>query len=231
MTTGQVVINQEMYEFDSSGHLIMGGETILVPVEVYTDSTFRSEFNGAVDAYDLLELANIPYEKTWNIIFDVTKHNSTGMEMDNCTSAPSAPCTCVGNNLCTNATSSAYHHKNASKNLALLANKYPNKRGLNVGLSGSRVMCYNSGSNNHGNVYGLSYLKDWYSYCAADNTDITRSVRVIQHEMSHLYGTTDDPCPEPCTMHGGFDLLPLHVEDIWCSRCKGMFERGFHQGL
>lgn len=101
-----------------------------------------------------------------------------------------------------------------------------------MGLSGTpRFCCYN-GKEHHYN-YGLTTNKQ-YTYCGADKDDISHTIRVIQHEMSHMFGCLDSPhdSEKLCTMNGGYDNFPLYTENIWCLDCRnGIFVRSSHQGL
>lgn len=67
-----------------------------------------------------------------------------------------------------------------------------------------------------------------------DKDDISHTIRVIQHEMSHMFGCLDSPhdSEKLCTMNGGYDNFPLYTENIWCLDCRnGIFVRSSHQGL
>lgn len=232
MATGWINIGGEQFHLDETTGCLVSGEVITLGINVYTDSTFREEFSGVMNVDDLLELVGIPFEKTWNLLFLVNEYQSSGLPIDKCTKNASADCTCVNNSNCSDATNTEYHHKNSLKLARLLKDKYPAGYYLEVGLAGSpRLCCYN-GSSHHYN-YGITIDKQ-YTYCGANKSDITHTVRVIQHEMSHMFGCLDSPhdSSKICTMNGGYDNFPLYTENIWCSDCRdGIFIRSSHQGI
>jgi hypothetical protein len=60
--------------------------------------------------------------------------------------------------------------------------------------------------------------------------DVFYTIRVIQHEFSHNFGTThnepETPCApdEDCIMNGGFnDINDFNLDTIWCSNCEKDF--------
>ena len=55
----------------STGRLI-ANEAITLGINVYTDSTFRAEFNDEITVDEIFELVGIPFEKTWNLLFNNT---------------------------------------------------------------------------------------------------------------------------------------------------------------
>lgn len=169
----------------------------------------------------------------WREYVTVDEYESSGLPIDKCKQGTTSDCTCVENSKCKDTTDTEYHHKNSIKLTNILKEKYPaNSSYLVVGLSGTpRFCCYN-GKEHHYN-YGLTTNKQ-YTYCGADKDDISHTIRVIQHEMSHMFGCLDSPhdSEKLCTMNGGYDNFPLYTENIWCLDCRnGIFVRSSHQGL
>lgn len=232
MATGWINIGGELFHFDEENGRLDTGEAITLGVNVYTDSTFRDEFSSVMSVDEIFELVGIPFEKTWNLLFAVNEYQSSGLPIDQCTQNAASDCVCVENADCSDSTDTQYHHKNSLKLVRLLKEKYPAGYYLEVGLAGSpRLCCYN-GKNHHYN-YGITTEKQ-YTYCGANRSDITHTIRVIQHEMSHMFGCVDTPHDENkiCTMNGGYDNFPLYTENIWCSDCRnGIFIRSSHQGI
>jgi hypothetical protein len=98
-----------------------------------------------------------------------------------------------------------------------------------VGLGGSKLMCRYNQKAHHTN-YGITIDKQ-YTYCGTDKNNVSHTIRVIQHEMSHMFGCKDTHSQALCTMNGGFDAWPLYTENIWCQDCRnGIFIRSSHQG-
>lgn len=233
MATGWINIGGELFHMDETTGRLIANEAITLGINVYTDSTFRAEFNDEITVDEIFELVGIPFEKTWNLLFNVDEYESSGLPIDKCKQGTTSDCTCVENSKCKDTTDTEYHHKNSIKLTNLLKEKYPaNSSYLVVGLSGTpRFCCYN-GKEHHYN-YGLTTNKQ-YTYCGADKDDISHTIRVIQHEMSHMFGCLDSPhdSEKLCTMNGGYDNFPLYTENIWCLDCRnGIFVRSSHQGL
>jgi len=90
------------------------------------------------------------------------------------------------------------------------------------------VLCSNtSGIHSEGQL-GLAYLEG--QYCLARNINTTEllNYRVIQHEISHLFGMTDDDCvgDQLCICHGDFDeITNLNNQNIWCDHHASQFDR------
>jgi hypothetical protein len=90
-------------------------------------------------------------------------------------------------------------------------------------------MCGNNPSGVHfTNLLGLGGLNGNYCMARVINTDRTRSIRIMQHEISHLFGMDDDTCTgnKPCICHGGFDYIADFTNyDIWCDHHAAQFDR------
>lgn len=152
-------------------------------------------------------------------------------------------CACVANSQCYNGLSNPSHHNSGRRYIYELQDYMENARnyydsimsifghklcyvysdtnihryvgGLSLWSSGvaiiSGVSGHNFNSNGDGSEYGLS--------------NFLSSVRIFQHEFSHLFGLPDGNCSlnQPCIMSGGFDGV-VHAGDVWCDACKARFE-------
>ena len=232
MATGWINIGGELFHLDETTGRLIANESITVGLDVYTDSTFRSEFSDVMSVDELFEKVGIPFEKTWNLLFSISEYESSGLPIDKCEQDVTDNCTCVADSKCKDTTDTEYHHKNSIKLVRMLQEKYPAGYYLEVGLAGTPLLCCNNGRDHHYN-YGVTIGKQ-YSYCGANKSNIQHTVRVIQHEMSHMFGCLDSPhdSKKLCTMNGGYDKFPLYTENIWCTDCRnGMFIRSSHQVL
>ena len=229
MAKGWINIGGEQFHLDETTGRRIEGEAITLGVNVYTDSTFRKEFSGVMTVDELFRIVGIPFEKTWNLLLDIDEYHSSGLSIDLCTQAASKLCSCVPDVNCSDSTNTEYHHKNSLKLVNELKNNYPAGYYLEVGLGGSKLMCRYNQKAHHTN-YGITIDKQ-YTYCGTDKNNVSHTIRVIQHEMSHMFGCKDTHSQALCTMNGGFDAWPLYTENIWCQDCRnGIFIRSSHQG-
>jgi hypothetical protein len=82
---------------------------------------------------------------------------------------------------------------------------------------------------------GIAYRTGTYSAICYYPDNTTWTIRTIQHEISHNFGTYDNgksgsECTGPCIMNSGFNGNSNFDDDnIWCSKCKKDFMKNKFQ--
>lgn len=74
----------KLFHLDETTGRLISNESITVGLDVYTDSTFRSEFSDVMSVDELFEKVGIPFEKTWNLLFSISEYESSGLPIDKC---------------------------------------------------------------------------------------------------------------------------------------------------
>ena len=128
----------------------------------------------------------------------------------------------------------ATHHNNLYKNIEWMHDNLDSEFKANNGdydylflLTTSNVCGDDTDPAGHTtNIHGLS-LRAWA--CASASTAYLQvgvhAERIIQHELSHLFGAHDSVCAShSCVMYYGSDMLKndiFNLADIWCDTCEG----------
>ena len=173
-----------------------------------------------------------PFNSEWGIYFTKSLTEFHNMYIDYCSKWIGMACD--HGDSCSNSTTTVYHHKNISKNLHQIMNGI-STTGYDIFVAYvCGPLCRVRADNTHSNmVYGLTNsvggkfaIVNQYPVPTAQYPN-THMVRVVQHEISHMFGCTDGQCTPgvPCIMSGGFDTTPLDwTTDIWCPACQARFD-------
>ena len=197
-------------------------------------TTYRNDYaNPESEAELRMSQAEYAFINTWLIGFDISMAYVDPLPIDACTASTYSLCdNSICGSLCTNSTVTQIHHKNAFKNQDYIRS-YVSLSNYDLMITFvSADMCgIINGSHSTGYVRGVATRSGDYaivSNYSAINQNMR--VRIIQHEISHLFGCTDSACTEgyPCIMNGGYDNLSLNIEDIWCPACKTRFNPNTH---
>lgn len=127
---------------------------------------------------------------------------------------PSDDCPLSPLSICKSSCASALtaRHKYYIKNLNWLSNNYSFQN--NDFLLAIQGNVFNSG------IFGVTEFvggRRVVIACPSNQSAILDS-RILQHEMSHVYGMYDGGCNGDCVMSGGFDKTPISQQrNIWCS--------------
>ena len=202
-------------------------------VRLLLGTTFRNEYSSAEStAASQLSQAETPFYNTWNITFTPSIAYIAPLPLDNCTLSKYTACDdSVCGSPCTNNSATYVHHKNASTNLSAVSNNISLSNNDLVLTFVSSDLCYIYPSGLHNRVSGLAYVDGSYALVCnwTWHTNIV-NVRIIQHEISHLFNCIDNQCTAgyDCIMNGGLNNAPLNLADIWCPACKARFDPTAH---
>lgn len=201
-----------------------------VSLKVFLGTTYKNDSNTASTD---IPYVDFPFRGKWNISFTPSYFYIDPLPIDKCTMGANSLCSdsVCGSN-CTNDTGTMVHHKNAAKNRSYVENSLPSYDYDLVLTLVSTPLCLIIGNRHSNGVLGVSQIKGRFALVnnSSSLTQILR-VRIIQHEISHLYGCYDGECTagERCIMNGGFDDTPLMQEtEIWCKNCRQKFVQNQH---
>ena len=203
-----------------------------ISVRVLLGSTFREEYSSAESVVtSRLSDAEIPFIHTWNISLNPSIAYISQLPIDNCTLHRHYACDdAICGSLCVNSTITQVHHKNAEKNLNTVRSYIPLSTYDLMLTFVSTALCLNR-NGVHYYVAGLANTNGSYAIINNLNgySDII-NVRIMQHEISHLFGCIDNQCTDgyACIMNGKLNNTPLSVTDIWCPACKTRFDPTAH---
>ena len=202
-----------------------------VSVRKITDRTYREEYPAfSSKISDYMTVIRTPFNNTWNIEFtNGSWVNNTSVPAADCPLNNNVPC-CdhpeICGSICSNDTSTPNHHKNHYRCWNLLWQNGQGTDDITVGFFGFSPCA----------AGGLSY--DWLStVCQPTSWSENYHRRTLQHEISHLFGCTDEDkdnsieCTtgQLCIMSGGFDnVVSMDQDTIWCNRCLNDFNRLAH---
>lgn len=204
-------------------------ETVkMLKLRVMLGTTYINDYDSS--ARDI-PYVDIPFRATWHIGFEPSYTYITNLPIDMCTTGLNSQCiNSVCGSGCTNETNTSVHHKNAIKNKNLIKQSISSS-GYDIMLTlVSSPMCYILGDGTHSvnNALGMTLINDNYTIVsnASSRTQIER-VRVIQHEISHMYGCVDNDCTpgKDCVIKGSYDTSNLITTlNIWCPNCQKKIE-------
>lgn len=187
-------------------------------------STATSEFGWAAQAF----------ERKWDILLNPTTAAKISIPVVNLCARPvSMYCDDgVCGSPCDNSLNGTVHHKNGFRILG--------KTQADFSLSGSDLMvtllgvplCHVNGDGAHGAHLGCAYRSGTRAITSnlRSHGNILR-IRIMQHEMSHLFGCKDGVCypDDKCIMKGSFDgETNLQIYNIWCRNCRADFNASAH---
>jgi hypothetical protein len=204
-------------------------------VKCVCDETFATDYPDKYTVMqDDLETADYPFRERFNLIFNpALSIFHSEFPADDCSFSNHSYCTnAVCGSLCSNTSYEGppfeyQHHKNGyyafdySRTFLLCGCDF---QLLYLG----HVMCGNTDTVHFTGLLGLSELNGQYCMARVINTTSIKNIRVMQHEISHLFGMDDDACTagQPCICHGGFDnISSFQNRDIWCAHHAAQFDR------
>lgn len=208
----------------------------VVTVRCYTDAAYRELYSNYLNTAQLtMTYVTYPFYNKWSISFTPYFYTSTYLPASSCPNGNGNPCTLATcGTVCNNTigTSTNNHHKNMYRNFAAMKNAISTDGPLVLFLSGDAFCSNYEGSHSTG-ILGLADTYGTYAFVENNTTrGMMLNVRVIQHELSHLYGCHDKKsgsCATACIMSGGYDnTYTYNLSTIWCTACAASFDRTLH---
>ncbi len=197
-----------------------------VNIVVGTTNSFYKEHSSTNDIRNYLSNAQLPFTNRWNISFNPTYQMLSDLPEDGCSKWNSLCDNSCGTR-CVDNTSQPNHHKNWYWNFYHVWEHmpYPGKAFRVAATSAYLCDHIDGGKHNH-RIAGLTAEDLSMVYLAKANG--ANNIRIIQHELSHLYGPDDGKCSTGvlCIMSGGFDFnTTYNLQNIWCPGCSNSFTR------
>lgn len=230
MYIGSYDINGTDYTFNSDGELI-SGDIDPLEIRLLVDYTYRAAYGtdylNTID--NTMDSAEYAFNVTWDKPFVINMMFTSELPLDDCTAEYTE--VCEDGAPCEGTLATPYHHKNCDKNLLYIKENF-SLGGNDVVVCVDGVQHCRMRESGHGNNnLGLTYTSGEYSLCTQMvHKGYNVNVRILQHEMSHLFGCHDGECASqtPCIMNGGYDGESLHLKNIWCSECVKDFDPEIH---
>jgi hypothetical protein len=204
-------------------------------VDLFAEQIWRSHHGilWGLEARELFDHVRVPFLSEFNINMVPTMREIT---------LPGEECSTDRTDLCgidevCGLSCNGFHHKSIGRNLAALK-AWPNSPGaLSVALVG-HPMCYRYFDGRHDDISGEAsnplgtkgaVVRGYFSTDRNTPQEAKwRTIRVMQHELSHNYGVYDFQCnpAQQCIMTGEHFLGAYwDVTDIlWCSNCRGVLD-------
>ena len=202
-------------------------------LRVLLGKTYR--FSGYRDyiaeAKERVGYADYPFIHTWGIGFTGSYTNIVNLPIDNCYMLDFAHCSdsVCGSN-CNNNIDNEVHHKNSIKNLNKIRNDIKDSN-YDLFLTMVATPLCGVWDSHQTNILGVTYLFDNYTFITnGPSMDENVRVRLMQHEISHMFGCEDNKCTRgaDCIMNGGYDGVSLYTKNVWCSACSRDFDVNAH---
>lgn len=184
------------------------------------------------EAYRIIADASKPFYRSFHIEIVPTYSNIGSLKLNACPNGYINQCTTLNcGSTCQNRINSPNHHKNFDYNALNAWNSISrgNNR-LRIILVGADL-CHNSNGNHSTGALGwwpgAGTGTDGSNGMVEQNRGHMLDVRVVQHELSHAFGTHHcTSTTTPCIMNSGFDSnYQYNLYSIWCSSCKKDFNR------
>lgn len=197
-------------------------------LRVMVGESYREDYSDAINqAMDTVWYVHIPFLNTWSIRFIDSYTNLNNLPIDYCNLDNNIMCTdsdCGSG--CNNNLQDYIHHKNSTKNLYLIQNNISDT-GYDLMLTiVSAAFCKINRNEQHqvGPLGVTNAVNGNYALVTAPPSMSTNiQVRVMQHEISHMFGCVDAQCDGPCIMQGSYDDVSLYTQNIWCPSCSEDF--------
>ncbi len=196
-----------------------------VTVRKITDETYREEYPDymtRINSY-MADIA-APFNTKWNIQFSQYSWvNNTTLPAADCPLSNSECChdhTDVCGTICQDSIATPNHHKNHYRHWYQLSNEGKGSADITVAFFGF-APCSSAG-------LGIDWLA---TVCQPNYYTVNTNRRVLQHEISHLFGCQDEMCTpgQRCIMGGGYDnITSMSQDNIWCDTCTSYFNRLAH---
>lgn len=208
-----------------------GNSVNSVTIAVQQDKSYRERFSQMPSEINKV-IADVakPFYSRWHIEFRPSYYNLTSMKMDACPRGYSNECIpdyC--GSICVNRNTTPNHHKNFDYNALNAWNNY-GRDGNSIRLIAVGAdLCHEANGKHSVGALGMTSANR--TDCMTEqNRGHMLNVRVIQHELSHVFG--DGHCGTtntPCIMSGGFDNnYSYNINSIWCPECIKKFKRTSH---
>lgn len=199
-----------------------------IKLRVLLGDTYRETFSDySTRSQRCVSYLDIPFIATWNIGFTESFTNVNPLPIDYCTLSNSVLCSdsICGSN-CNNNIDNIVHHKNIVKNRSAIEYYIP-ITGYDIMLTLiSSPVCGIWNGNHSTAVLGVATIcGDYALVTVLTGYSENVHIRIMQHEISHLFGCDDGCCTsnELCVMSGGYDNKNLNITNIWCTSCSQMF--------
>ena len=215
-------------------------EWLIIPVETAYYRTIKQQielskcFSWAFPSYEehIVALAhtNMPFYRKFGISFSPNYTLLGNIPMDFCPYGYSTYCSpplCNANSFC-HPEYDAYmnHHKNFDHNNKYILGHVSRQAGhIRSPIFCSSYLCSGYHATNPG---GVGYVDDrsaTVNWSVLSSNHVT-NVRLLQHEMSHVFGLNHHNPPRTCIMSAGYDdNYNYNLPNIWCSECISNFQR------
>jgi len=204
-------------------------------VAVFMDGSYQATYGGTNEINVTMDGAAMPFLNRWNIKLKPTFLNTSSFPTDSCTLPSATEC---NSGIC-GANCYPDHHKNITRNLEYLRDQLAplplyKSSDLFLGVTACKI-CWQKNGVHNTYILGLSYTTGKQGMVLNNKTrGQMLNVRVIQHELSHIYGCTSDSKAQctpykDCIMSGGFDQIKQYdLPSIWCDHCSEEFNRALH---
>lgn len=223
-------------------------------LQFFLDYSFQQEYsNGSVSvanslgaAHGIVQYAIIAYENRFNIELagftyaDIGQQNSDGgwlywgfprnfLPLESCPISYDSECltSSCGSNCENEITATENHHKNGFRNWSPFINySYINDNADVCILFTATKLCYKNNGSHSASLGGLG--NPGFVLVRSLPTD-SYSVRVLQHELGHSFGLSDNQCSGMCIMANNYygDTTWTRT-DIWCNSCEEKLEEFFN---
>lgn len=197
-------------------------------LRVMVGESYREDYFDPINqAMDTVWYVHIPFLNTWSMRFMDSYTNINNLPIDFCELSNDVRCTdsdCGSN--CNNNLTDYIHHKNGIKNLYIIKNNISDE-GYDLMLTiVSAAFCRINTNEEHviGPLGVTNAINGNYALVTAPPSMSTNiQVRIMQHEICHMFSCVDGGCTGPCIMNGGYDDVSLYTPNIWCSSCSEDF--------
>ncbi len=212
------------------------------------DNSFCADYyNETGDYAALMAYVGVPFFNEFGIYFNPSYQSITDLDLDNCTLPIYTACNSTCGTTCSNDYKDGNgniididHHRNMYRALDEVIDE------TDIGIydlcltATSKRMCYYNGDGIHSDgILGLARTGgDWAFTYSAESRPEYLNVRVMQHELSHLFGCRDTyPANTTyyctpgydCIFNGGFDDITTYDQHtIWCPACTARFDALCH---
>jgi len=200
----------------------------IVSVAVQRTASFRQHYghNNQQQSYAIMGAAQKPFYHRFGIEFRNWHYDINNM-------SPASSCSNYPNRLCNHAPESQcsmLHHTNGVRNTVGLSNILRPGYNIRSGLtSGLYCTPHSDLPNTHRELRGAVLAPAGVGYTTfRHDRPFIAHIRVLQHEISHIFGVPDalrgQPCLQPCVMGGGLDNnARMNLPTVWCDFHESFF--------
>lgn len=207
--------------------------TRILKLRVLLDDAYSNAYSDYMsEAKASVAYVDYPFINTWRIGFTESFTNIIHLPIDSCSMPDTAYCSdsVCGRN-CNNDYSDDVHHKNSVKNLNKIQDYIKDDNyDIFMILTATPLCGVFNGAHCTG-ILGVTYMGGAYTFITnKPSASINTHVRLMQHEISHMFGCNDGKCAsgEKCIMNGGYEGVSLYTKNVWCSNCARDFDVNKH---